>query len=134
MGDLKYLFSSSMANSVVELKILEITDCKLMEAVIVEEEKGSSVLLFPNLQDLTLHNLPKLARFCSLSEQRSMNCPDMETFISKTLCANMTASEECSGMDSKENLQDNIQPLFDEKVICSSFCFTSFLLSLIVYG
>ncbi|TXG71319.1 hypothetical protein EZV62_006254 [Acer yangbiense] len=94
LGDLKYLFSSSMANSVVQLNILEITDCKLMEAVIVEEEKGSSVLLFPNLQDLTLHNLPKLARFCSLSEQRSMNCPDMETFISKTLCANMTASEE----------------------------------------
>ncbi|TXG71313.1 hypothetical protein EZV62_006248 [Acer yangbiense] len=126
LGDLKYLFSSSMANSVVQLNILEITDCKLMEAVIVEEEKGSSVVLFPNLQDLILCNLPKLTGFCyfnrnlidpcSLSEQRSMNCPDMETFISKTLCTNMTASEECSGMDSKENLQANIQPLFDEKV------------------
>ncbi|TXG71310.1 hypothetical protein EZV62_006245 [Acer yangbiense] len=126
LGDLKYLFSSSMANSVVQLKILEIIDCKLMEAVIVEEEKGSSVVLFPSLQDLTLRNLPKLARFCyfnrnlidlhSLLEQRSMNCPDMEKFVSKTLCANMTASEECSGMDSKENLQANFQPLFDEKV------------------
>ncbi|TXG71321.1 hypothetical protein EZV62_006256 [Acer yangbiense] len=124
LGDLKYLFSSSMANSVVQLSILEIIDCKLMEAVIVEEEKGSSLVLFPNLQDLTLCNLPKLARFChfnknlidpcSLLEQRSMNRPDMETLISKT--ANMTASEECGGMDSKENLQANIQPLFDEKV------------------
>ncbi|KAK4839057.1 hypothetical protein QYF36_018745 [Acer negundo] len=119
----------------VQLKILEITDCKLMEAVIVEEEKGSSVMLFPNLRDLTLRNLSKLARFCyfdrnlidprSLSKQRSMNCPDMETFISKTICANMTGSEECSGMDSKENLHANIQPLFDEKNLHSisvQFC------------
>ncbi|TXG71329.1 hypothetical protein EZV62_006264 [Acer yangbiense] len=126
LGDLKYLFSSSMANSVVQLNILGIIDCKLMEAVIVEEVKGSSVVLFPNLQYVTLCNLPKLVRFCyfnrnlidlhSLLEQRSMNCPNMETFISKTICANMPASGECSGMDSKENLQANIQPLFDEKV------------------
>ena len=111
-----------MANSVVQLKLLEIIDCKLMEAVIVEEEKGSSVVLFPNLQDLTLRNLPKLARFCYVNRNLIDPCSSLEQ--------NMTASEECSGMDSKENLQANIQPLFDEKVICSSFCFTSFLLAL----
>ncbi|TXG71336.1 hypothetical protein EZV62_006271 [Acer yangbiense] len=108
LGDLKYLFSSSMANSVVQLKILMIIDCKLMEAVIVEEEKGSSVLLFPNLQDLTLRNLPKLTRFCHFNRNLIDPCSPLEQ--------NMTASEECSGMDSKENLQANIQPLFDEKV------------------
>ncbi|KAK2654352.1 hypothetical protein Ddye_014208 [Dipteronia dyeriana] len=109
LGDLKYLFSSSMANSAVQLNILVIIDCKLMEALVVEEEKGSSTVLFPKLRDLILCNLPKLARFCwcSLAEQRSMNCPNTETSFSKTLCANM---------DSKENLQANIQPLFDEKV------------------
>ncbi|TXG71342.1 hypothetical protein EZV62_006277 [Acer yangbiense] len=108
LGDLKYLFSSSMANSVVQLEILEIIDCKLMEAVIVEEEKGSSVLLFPNLQDLTLSNLPKLSRFCYFNRNLIDPCSSLEQ--------NMTASEECSGMDLKENLQANIQPLFDEKV------------------
>ncbi|TXG71309.1 hypothetical protein EZV62_006244 [Acer yangbiense] len=106
LGDLKYLFSSSVANS-GQLKILEIIDCKLMEAVIVEEEKGSSVQLFPNLQDLTLRNLPKLARFCYVNRNLIDPCSSLEQ--------NMTASEECSGMDSKVNLQANIQPLFDEK-------------------
>ncbi|KAK4838315.1 hypothetical protein QYF36_012822 [Acer negundo] len=142
---LKMFFSGSTCANITVSKEQEATsscadiypllDKKLMEAVIVEEEKGSSVQLFPNLQDLTLRNLPKLARFYyfdrnlidprSLSEQRSMNCPDMETFISKTICANMTGSEECSGMDSKENLHANIQPLFDEKNLHSisvQFC------------
>ncbi|KAK4837718.1 hypothetical protein QYF36_007920 [Acer negundo] len=107
LGDLKYLFSSSMANSVVQLNTLKIIDCKLMEAVIVEEEKGSSVLLFPNLQNLTLRNLPKLVTFCYFNR----NLIDPRSLSEQ----NMTASEESSGMDSKENLQANIQPLFDEK-------------------
>ncbi|GKV49336.1 hypothetical protein SLEP1_g56092 [Rubroshorea leprosula] len=67
--NLKYLFTSLMVKSFEQLEVLNIRGCKEMEVVIlieelVEKEKTSQTM-FPKLDDLKLHDLPQLIRFCS---------------------------------------------------------------------
>ncbi|GKV49279.1 hypothetical protein SLEP1_g56037 [Rubroshorea leprosula] len=65
-GNLKYLFTSSMIKSLVQLQSLEICDCVMMKEVIVNEGlAGEESLLLAKLDTLTLEGLPKLTRFCS---------------------------------------------------------------------
>lgn len=129
LDDLKYLFTSSMVNSLPQLIFIEIKNCKLMEVVVVTEEKRSTVVEFPSLEFLYLHDLPKLRRFSefttvdlsSLSEFWIMNCPEMQTFVSHSHSISMLPSTECSEIDLGDDFQDNTLPFFDEKVIYSSF-------------
>ncbi|KAK3205125.1 hypothetical protein Dsin_019171 [Dipteronia sinensis] len=123
---LKYLFPSSMVESLVQLNVLEICDCKFMKEVIVLEEENISTTLFPNLNRLKLKDLPGLTILCNftgnLIELPSLphlwiaNCPNMNTFIGNSTNANMSASKELlEEMKSEESLHTNIQPLFQEK-------------------
>ncbi|KAL5743205.1 hypothetical protein ACOSP7_029937 [Xanthoceras sorbifolium] len=120
--NLKYLFPSFMAESLVHLEILEISNCKFMEGVIISQEERKSSSVLPKLYQLTLKDLPELIRFCnfngnsielpSLSELEIQNCPKMQTFASDSVCADMLAIEE----HKEANTEENIHSFFDEKV------------------
>ena len=128
---LKYLFSSSMVESLIQLEVLEISNCKFMEGVIITDGERISNNLFPKLYQLYLKHLSELTSFCnfagnsiklpSLARLWLENCPKMHTFVSNSPREDMPASNE-EPMSSEENLQSQTQPLFDEKV--------SFLLSI----
>ncbi|KAK8604920.1 hypothetical protein V6N13_082383 [Hibiscus sabdariffa] len=94
---LKYVFTSSMVKSFVQLKKLKVSLCDEMQEVIEgglaarEEEISNSVSLFPKLDYLRLENLPKLKRFCSginpiefslLRHVIIQGCPDLKTLVS----------------------------------------------------
>ena len=63
-GNLKYLFSSSMATYMVQLMYLHIIECKVMEEILLKEDlRGEDIIpivLFPRLESLVLKNLPVL--------------------------------------------------------------------------
>lgn len=131
LDDLKFLFTSSMINSLVHLEFLSIQNCKDMEVVINTEEEQSSAVKFPNLNVVHLDALPKLTRFSNftgnpidlslMSSLRITNCPKMKIFISHSHGINMPSRMECAEMDTQENFQSNAQSFFDEKVTRSSF-------------
>ncbi|GKV49271.1 hypothetical protein SLEP1_g56031 [Rubroshorea leprosula] len=92
-GNLKYLLTSSMIKSLVQLQLLEICDCVMMKEVIVNEGlAGEESLLLARLETLTLKGLPKFTRFCSgnyfefpfLRCLHIIQCPLLETFISSS--------------------------------------------------
>ncbi|KAM4108529.1 hypothetical protein ACB094_03G051500 [Castanea mollissima] len=114
-GNLKYLLSSSTATSMIQLKYLEIEDCKVMEEVLLTEDFGEEEIipkeLFPQLERLMLIDLPVLKRFCvrsnikfpSLKDMVIEKCPKLESFIFKPV-----SSEEIS--------HTAMHPLFNEEV------------------
>ncbi|XP_044475559.1 probable disease resistance protein At4g27220 [Mangifera indica] len=116
---LKFLFSSSMVKSFVQLQKLVICNCKSMEAVIFEsgELEGADKIIqmnFPKLFYLKLQGLPKLTRFGienlvqfpTLNELHIESCSSLKTFFPNS------SSVEVS----LENiLTTNIEPLFDDK-------------------
>ncbi|KAK4834594.1 hypothetical protein QYF36_025280 [Acer negundo] len=122
---LKDIFSSSMVESLIQLEVLEISNCKFMERVITIDGESISSTLFPKLYQLDLKHLSELTSFCSfagnsielptLADLWLENCPKMHTFVSNSPSADMPASKE-EPMSSDENLQSQTQPLFDEKV------------------
>lgn len=89
-GGLKFLFSSSMVNNLVQLKELKIRDCVSMEGVVNDTGLGNEAkmteMVFPTLVFLELKGLPKLTRFgCgnsvqfpSLVELFVDDCPNLE--------------------------------------------------------
>ncbi|XP_075658724.1 uncharacterized protein LOC142628530 [Castanea sativa] len=115
-GNLKYLLSSSTATFMVQLKYLDIEDCKVMEEVLLTEDLGEEEIipkeLFPQLELMILNDLPVLKRFCvgsnikfpSLKDMSIEKCPKLESFIFKPV-----SSEEIS--------QTAMQPLFNEEVV-----------------
>ncbi|KAL6285140.1 hypothetical protein ACE6H2_009530 [Prunus campanulata] len=128
-GGLRFLFPSSMARSLVQLKNLTISNCQIMEEIVPTNESSEEDTdhnMFSQLQDLSLHHLPNLTRFCSA--RRSINfhsleklhledCSKLETFIFDPMSTNITinkATEEIR--DSTENIGTDARYfLFDEK-------------------
>ena len=121
--NLKYLLSSTMCGSLVQLKRLAINRCEEMEEVVAFREEPANVsLLFPNLQYLRLEELPKLKKFCGgdcvefplLSELIILNCPEL-----RVLCTNSMSMLTTVNKKQLEEL-DSVaykQPLFKHKVI-----------------
>ncbi|KAL5743214.1 hypothetical protein ACOSP7_029946 [Xanthoceras sorbifolium] len=120
--NLKYLFPTSMAESLVHLEFLKISNCKFVEGVIITQEERKSSTLLPKLNQLKLKDLPELTRFCNFSgyliELPSLlklvikKCPNMQTFVSDSACADMSAIEE----PKEANTEETIYSFFDEKV------------------
>ncbi|KAH6819669.1 hypothetical protein C2S51_003272 [Perilla frutescens var. frutescens] len=95
-GDMS-LFTSSIAQNFVILRILSIGKCDKMVHVFQDEEEktvsgGQETTPFPNLQKLELRDLRKLKRFCkwkcdielpSLSQVIIVKCPMMTNFTLK---------------------------------------------------
>uniref|UniRef100_A0A2N9EHJ0 Uncharacterized protein n=1 Tax=Fagus sylvatica TaxID=28930 RepID=A0A2N9EHJ0_FAGSY len=99
-GSLKYLLSSSTARVMEQLKYLSIKDCKVMEEILLTEDLGEEEeiipkVLFPQLNDLTLKDLPVLKRFC---------------------VGSIIVSKELKEMNSEEISLTTMQPLFNEEV------------------
>ncbi|KAL9341503.1 hypothetical protein Peur_064828 [Populus x canadensis] len=122
-GNLKYLFTSSMVESLAQLKRLELRDCTPMEEIIIKnglgEEENVRGIMFPKLQILKLKGLSNLTRFCtshliecySLKELRIENCPALKTFISNSLSTDAVANNQ---------FEETNSTLFDEKVSFSN--------------
>ena len=103
---LRFLFSSSMARSLKELKKLEVGSCKIMEEIVSstrrEDGEENMVNLFPKLQSLILYSLPKLVRFCTssyiefslLEELEVRYCDELESFICDSLNSGEKNREE----------------------------------------
>ncbi|KAJ6928872.1 disease resistance protein [Populus alba x Populus x berolinensis] len=118
-SNLNYLLTSSMVESLAQLKRLEIFNCKSMEEIVVPEGIGEgkmmSKMLFPKLLILSLIRLPKLTRFCTsnLLECHSLkvltvgNCPELKEFIS------IPSSADVPVMSKPDNTKS---ALFDDKV------------------
>ena len=131
----KYLLSSSIARSMVQVKYLYIVNCKAMEEILFiedlgdeeEEEEIIPKMLFPRLEVLKLNGLPILKRFCvggniefkSMTSLFIEHCPKLKTFISKPSNSDtvMTVCKEIKEMNTEEIPRTvAIQPLFSEEV------------------
>ncbi|KAL6189298.1 hypothetical protein ACLB2K_040687 [Fragaria x ananassa] len=100
----RFLLSSSMARSLVQLTHLEISGCRMMEEIVSINESDDKFMkdMFSKLQHLKLKDLPVLTRFCS---RNSTGFPSLEILQ----LANDNEIEE------KESGEDIGNSLFDEK-------------------
>lgn len=90
-GSLKHVFPLSVAKDLLQLQVLDISDCGV-EEIVAKDQGGSEVdlgLVFPKLVSLKLLNLPELRCFCTgnhnfrfplLNKLYVVECPAMETF------------------------------------------------------
>ncbi|KAJ6757128.1 hypothetical protein OIU74_026388 [Salix koriyanagi] len=117
--NLKYLFTTSMVESLAQLKRLELCDCVSMEEIIIKnglgEEENVRGMMLPKLEFLKLKGLPNLTRFCTghliqccfLQELWIEDCPALKTFISNSLSTDAVANNQ---------FEETNSTLFDEKV------------------
>ncbi|TXG59146.1 hypothetical protein EZV62_016975 [Acer yangbiense] len=117
--NLKYLFPIYVAESLNNLVVLNIWNCKLTERVVMAQDEREISILFPKLNKLNLRDLSELTRFCtfngnsielpSLTELIIQDCPKMQTFASNSL----------PGIEEPEEVntytQENLPSFFDEK-------------------
>ncbi|XP_039163999.1 uncharacterized protein LOC104431149 isoform X3 [Eucalyptus grandis] len=94
--NLRFLFSSSMAKALGQMKEIEVVSCKLIKEIMEQEEESEKAttmdtLVFPLLTSLSLEALPSLRTFSngkfyihcpSLTRLRVSGCPKMMTFSS----------------------------------------------------
>jgi len=126
---LKFVFSSSIARGLSQLEKLEVSECRIMEEILVTEELGAVeetilTVLFPQLKFLILKELPILKRFCKASNIKFLSlkllvidhCPKLKTFISKPISLGMTTNKELEEMNADESPHTVVQPLFNEEV------------------
>lgn len=112
--DLKYLLPFSMVEIVVNLKSLQISNCRMMKQVIVMEGFQEQTVL-QHLEYLQLENLPELECFCSCNLLKFPalislgidSCPQLRRFMSNSYGENNAVGTEA---DMTESV------LFDEKV------------------
>ncbi|KAB5529219.1 hypothetical protein DKX38_019300 [Salix brachista] len=91
--NLKYLFTTSMVESLAQLKRLELCDCVSLEEIIIKnglgEEKNVRGMMLPKLEFLKLKGLPNLTRFCTghliqccfLQQLWIENCPALKKIV-----------------------------------------------------
>ncbi|KAE8684147.1 hypothetical protein F3Y22_tig00111151pilonHSYRG00132 [Hibiscus syriacus] len=94
---LKNLFPFSMAEKLVQLQEIKVSECKSIEEIVAEEREQSAGTAtnkgdFGRLQSLTLQLLPELSSFCSKEKSRSIyqlepvNARSWILFNEKVLC------------------------------------------------
>lgn len=119
----RFLFSSSTARSLVQLKYLEVEKCYMMEEIVSTQEYGeeNAAGMFCKLQHLKLTNLRILSSFCSgsyiefpsLESLEIVDCNVLQTFICEPMSTSITVRGE-----TKEDLKKTVVQyiLFDDKV------------------
>ncbi|KAM6552967.1 hypothetical protein CsatB_013729 [Cannabis sativa] len=97
---LKYLFSSAVARSFIQLKSLHVGYCENMEEIVVIKEEGSSndTISFPKLHHIVLDGLRNLKRF-SRGKPLAVECEG----LMKRSCRN-------------EFEEAKLQPFFNQKI------------------
>ncbi|XP_062076316.1 disease resistance protein At4g27190-like [Humulus lupulus] len=123
-NNIKYLLSSTMARSLVQLETLQVLRCKNIEEVIVNDEElgggGSKSIIFEKLESLELCYLPNVIKFCEgdciecplLSTLEMYDCPNLKQFISKSMGTRACTESEEMGMVALHK-----QSIFKDKVI-----------------
>ncbi|KAJ6380296.1 hypothetical protein OIU76_016871 [Salix suchowensis] len=121
--NLKYLFTTSMVESLAQLKRLVLCDCVSMEEIIIKnglgEQENVRGMMLPKLEFLKLKGLPNLTRFCTghliqccfLQQLWIEDCPALKTFISNSLNTDAVANNQ---------FEETNSTLFDEKVAFSN--------------
>ncbi|KAH7553365.1 hypothetical protein JRO89_XS12G0002600 [Xanthoceras sorbifolium] len=123
LPNLTSFYSGSNTLECPSLTNIDIEDCPKMETFVFLNMKDlsfHSASLFN--EKLKLKDLPELTRFCNFSgyliELPSLlklvikKCPNMQTFVSDSACADMSAIEE----PKEANTEETIYSFFDEKV------------------
>ncbi|KAB2064097.1 hypothetical protein ES319_A10G265900v1, partial [Gossypium barbadense] len=126
--NLKYLFPSFLVKDLVELYVLEIKDCNMMEQVIFTDGLGAedparNHTIFSILHRLSLEDLPKLTSFGfqnyselpHLEDLTLTNCPLLKTFISRSASGDEPQIHQPA--------QTNDSAVLNQKVISSSVVF-----------
>ena len=72
--NLIYLFPISVAESLNHLELIDISDCKLMEGVIITRGERKSSTLFPKLKQLNIDDLSN-SQDSATSMEIQLNCP-----------------------------------------------------------
>ncbi|CAI9764621.1 unnamed protein product [Fraxinus pennsylvanica] len=104
--NLRYLFSPSIANSLVVLDFLKVSNCESIEEIIGKEEEGTleiktvegmkTIIVFPNMKRLQLEDLSSIQMFCSqnyelvfpsLEDLTIEQCPEMKKLSPRPLSA-----------------------------------------------
>ncbi|KAF8038081.1 hypothetical protein BT93_B0821 [Corymbia citriodora subsp. variegata] len=132
----RFIFSSSMAKALQQIKEIKIARCKLLEKIIEVQEEESKraasmdTLEFPLLSSLSLEELPNLKTFSpgthrihcpTLTRLRISGCPKMMTFSSfqgkqQTMTANTSLQQALGGVNSSLSLPI----LFDHNILFPS--------------
>ncbi|KAA8521168.1 hypothetical protein F0562_011827 [Nyssa sinensis] len=112
-GNLRNLFSSSIATTLERLEELKIESCEVMEEIVASEglEEVINQIVFPQLRDLRLSNLPNLTRFCNANY--ALNLPSLESARLER-CMKMQAFAFGQGRDwqwkkKQKMMHDNMQ-------------------------
>ena len=136
---LKYLFSYSMVNSLLQLQHLVIRSCKSMEGVVDttgwlggrDEGKLIELEVFPKLHSLRLCVLPKLTSFANTGHIHSDLVVEFPSLLNLEIggCNNMLRFISTSSPADTLHSEMQSPPLFDEKV----FFFFKFILVTIFY-
>ncbi|XP_027340869.1 probable disease resistance protein At4g27220 [Abrus precatorius] len=85
------LFSKTMIESLPHLVDLEVSECKLIEAIVVGEERIPIHIVFPQLHSLNLQGLPELSCFYRHSDDEPVILDDHgpTLFDDKISCPNL---------------------------------------------
>ncbi|KAK2640638.1 hypothetical protein Ddye_028433 [Dipteronia dyeriana] len=130
-GNLKNLFSSSIANGFVQLQYLEICKCEVLEEIVVIEdsrEGESNDILFPQLNYLRIEDLGNLKRFYSVENQGS----EIQPFFDEKVAFPILEELVISHMESLKMLwhnqlaEDSFRKLKLMKVDCCDKLLTVF--------
>jgi disease resistance protein RPS2 len=93
--NLRNILAPPMFRGLTSLTTLKLVNCKELEEVIAQDQEAQEgqendkETLFPRLKELVLRDLPKMRRFChmtnvlelpSLEEMKIANCPMLEAF------------------------------------------------------
>lgn len=122
---MKYLFSYSMVNSLLQLQHLEIWSCKSMEGVVdttgwSERDEGKLIELkvFPKLHSLRLEALYKLTSFANTGHIHSDLVVEFPSLLKLEIqsCSNMLRFISTSSPEDTIHSEMQPPPLFDEKV------------------
>ncbi|KAK2633266.1 hypothetical protein EUGRSUZ_L00073 [Eucalyptus grandis] len=134
--NLRFIFSSSMAKALQQIKEIKIARCKLLEEIIdVQEEESKKAasmhtLVFHLLSSLSLEELPNLRTFShgthciqcpTLTRLRIFGCPRMMTFSSfegkqQRITTNSSLQQALVGVNSSLSLPI----LFDQNILFPS--------------
>ncbi|KAA8516920.1 hypothetical protein F0562_017262 [Nyssa sinensis] len=133
--NLRYLLSISTAKLLVKLQELKLERCEMMEEVIEtekEEEEAKEMILFPELNSITLRDLKNLERFVfgsytsnwnSLKILYVLDCPKLKAFHLES--QSVQKVKTIDGRKSEKQQENNfhiptLTHFFNEKVILPS--------------
>nr|GEV40903.1 probable disease resistance protein At1g12280 [Tanacetum cinerariifolium] len=120
------IFPASVARGVPQLQKLKVYKCMSLKAIVGNngQDLDPTDMILPQICSIELENLPNVVVFCtrmsvlrwlSLKELRIVSCPKMGSFISTS-----SLHGEGSGGFLEENLSNNIQGFFTEKIVFPS--------------